>query len=167
MEDQEKENAFELVESREALELVPTWVIQPWWFLAAGAALLVLALILFFIRRKKVSIDPHREKREAYIAAKAELETVGGAGTRETATSVSIILRSYLARSMNEPALYETHEEFIGRHEGLKDLPEEIRSEAGAFFGKLAALKYAPEDMPVDGNISEEGLTMLERIHKA
>lgn len=164
---EEKENAFELVESRDALNLVPTWELQAWWFLAAGAALLVLGLLLFLLRRKKVSIDPHKQKREAYIAAKAELEAIGDNGTRETATAISLSLRNYLARSMDEPALYETHEEFIGRHEGLKDLPEDVRSETGDFFGKLAALKYAPEDMPVDGGIRGKGLEMLERIHKA
>ena len=164
---EDKENTFELVESQDALKLVPAWELQAWWFLAAGGVILALALLIIFLKRKKVSHDPHKAKREAYIAAKAELESIPESGSRETATAVSLALRGYLALSMNEPALYETHEEFIGRHEGLKDLPEEIRSETEAFFGKLAAMKYAPEDMPVDGNIREGGLNMLERIHQA
>jgi len=164
---EEKENAFELVESRDALDLVPTWEVQAWWFLAAGLALLILALVLFFLRRKKVFLDPHKEKREAFAAAKERLETMEQVGSRETATAVSLALRGYLARSMNEPALYETHEEFIGRHEGLKDLPEDIRLETGAFFNHLASMKYAPEDMPTEGNVREEGLALLERIYKS
>ena len=164
---EEKENAFELVESRDALELVPTWEVQAWWFLAAGSALLVLALLIFLRRRAKVSPDPHKEKREAYAAAKAELAAIAESGSREMATAVSIALRKYLARSLNEPALFETHEEFIGRHEVLKDLPEDVRAETEAFFGKLAGMKYAPEDMPVDGSRPEDGLAVLERIHKA
>ncbi len=68
---------------------------------------------------------------------------------------------------MNEPALYETHEEFVGRHQGLKDLPEDVRLETGTFFGKLAAMKYAPEDMPMEGVIRDEGIAILERIHQA
>lgn len=164
---EEQENAFELVESREALDLVPTWELQPWWFLAAGIALLLLALILFILRRKKKFHDPLREKREAYAAAKDQLVTMSHAGSRESASAVSLTLRNYLARSLGEPALYETHEEFIGRHEGLADLPEKLRFETGAFFNHLASMKYAPEDAPMDGNVREQALALLERMYKS
>lgn len=164
---EEKENAFELVESRKALDLVPTWEVQAWWFIASGLALLILAVILFVLRRKKVFIDPHREKRDAYAAAKERLETMEQTGSRETAIIISLALRGYLACSMDDPALYETHEEFNGRHEGLKDLPEHIRLETSGFFNNLASIKYAPEDMPIEGNIRERALALLERIYKA
>lgn len=164
---EEKDNTFELVETREALNLVPTWEMQAWWFLAAGLALLILAVVLFVVRRKKVFLDPHREKREAYAAAKKQLESMEETGSREAATATSLALRIYLARSMNEPALYETQEEFVARHEGLKDLPEDIRFETGAFFNHLATMKYAPEDMPMEGDLRERALTLLERIYKA
>ena len=164
---EEKENTFELVESRDALELVPTWEVEAWWFLAAGGAILLIGLLVFLLKRTKVSHDPLKETREAYIAAKAELEAIGEGGSRGIATAVSLALRNYLARSMNEPALYETHEEFVGRHQGLKDLPEDVRLETGTFFGKLAAMKYAPEDMPMEGVIRDEGISILERIHQA
>ncbi len=164
---EEKENAFELVESRDAMDLVPTWEVQPWWFLVAGTVLLLIGLLIVLGKRRKLSHDPHQRKREAYRAAKAELESIAESGSRETATAVSLALRNYLALSMDEPALFETHEEFIGRHEGLEGLPEDVRAETEAFFGKLAAMKYAPEDKPAEGDIRGQGLALLERIHTA
>ena len=68
---------------------------------------------------------------------------------------------------MKKPALFETHEEFVGRHEALQGLPDDVKTDAGSFFGKLAARKYAPENMPSDGNLRDEGLALLERIHRA
>ena len=80
---EEKENAFELVESRDALNLVPTWEFQAWWLVAAGAALIVFGLILIFLKRSGTAVDPTVGKREAYLAAKSELEALEDRGSRE------------------------------------------------------------------------------------
>jgi hypothetical protein len=129
-----------------------------------------LAVLAFLLRKKKKpAVDLSKEKREAYAEAKAELGKIAGTDLRDTAIRVSVILRRYLSRSMNEPALFETHEEFVARHDGLKDLPEDVRSEVGEFFGKLAALKYAPDDIgsgDVQG-INAGGAALLERVHGA
>ncbi len=166
---EDKENTFELVETRDALELVPRWEPQAWWYFAAAGIIVALVLLGIFLKRKKSVHDPSRERREAYAAAKRELGAMGGDGIRETALKVSLALRGYLARSLEEPALYETHEEFIGRHDGLKDLPEEIRSEVGGFFSRLATLKYAPLEEAGDSpeELRDSGIGILERVHKA
>ncbi|MFM2199032.1 MAG: hypothetical protein RLZZ505_2464 [Verrucomicrobiota bacterium] len=166
---EEKGKSLELVESRDALELVPTWDPPLWWFFAAVILIVAIVLSLVFFLRKKPVPDAMKEKREAYLEAKAALSGSGAATLRESAIAVSIILRRYLARSMNEPALFETHEEFIARHDGLKNLPNDLRSEVAVFFSKLAAAKYAPDDIAAVEAVSPcvEGGALLERIHSA
>lgn len=166
---EEKGKNFELAESRDAIDLVPTWDPQLWWIFAAVAVIAAIVLLVVLLLRKKPVVDVLKEKREAYLEAKAALSGSESADPRESAIRVSIILRRYLARSMNEPALFETHEEFIARHDGLKNLPEDLKSEVGAFFTKLAAVKYAPDDQVIIETLSThaEGAAFLERIHSA
>lgn len=164
----ENENSFELVESRDAIDLVPTWEPQAWWYFTAAAVISGIVLMVLIMRRKKTVADPGREKREAYKEAKEDFGKGIPADLRETAVRVSVILRRYLGRSMREPALFETHEEFVSRHDALKDLPEDVRQSVAEFFDRLAGLKYAPE--PPDAEpaaIHAGGLELLERIHTA
>ena len=166
---EDEKNTFELVESRDALELVPRWEPQAWWYFVAAGLIVVLIFLCIFLKRKKGVHDPSRERREAYAAAKKEFDTMASNDIRDTAMKVSLVLRGYLARSLQEPALFETHEEFIGRHDGLKNLPEEIGSEVGSFFSRLAALKYAPLEATDESSMElrDSGKDILERIHKA
>lgn len=165
---EEKVNSFDLVETRDAIEMVPRWEPQAWWYFAAAGLVIMIALLAVMLGRKKPAADPHREKREAYIEAKKDFGSTEGAGLRETAVAVSVILRRYLSRSMQEPALFETHEEFVSRHDALKDLPEDVRQSVAVFFSKLAEVKYA-QDPPVSepADIHSGGLQLLERIHAA
>lgn len=165
----EKTNSLELAETRDAIDLVPTWEPQLWWFIVAAAVVVIFVGGLLLLLRKKPKVDLLKEKREAYREAKLAFGEKESGDARENAIKVSIILRRYLARSMNEPALFETHEEFVARHDGLKDLPEDVRSETGALFSKLAAVKYAPDDiaqLEIAG-AHAEGSALLERIHRA
>lgn len=166
---EESENSFELVESRDAIDLVPSWEPQAWWYFTASAVVFgAVLLVLLMMRRKKSFADPGKEKREAYAEAIADFGQAAPGDLRQAAVRVSEILRRYLAKSMRESALYETHEEFVARHDALKDLPENVRQEIAVFFAKLAELKYAPE--PPDSEpapIHAGGLELLERIHAA
>lgn len=166
---EEKAKSLELAESRDAIDLVPTWDPQLWWVFAAVAVIAAIVLLVVLLLRRKPVVDASKEKREAYLEAKAALSGDAVTEPRESAIRVSMILRRYLARSMNEPALFETHEEFIARHDGLKDLPDALKSEVGNFFSILAAAKYAPDDIvSVDANSSHTaGAAILERIHSA
>ena len=166
---EKKGKSLELAEPRDAIDLVPTWDPQLWWVLAAVAVIAALVLLVAILLRRKPVVDASKEKREAYLEAKAALSGDEVTEPRESAIRVSMILRRYLARSMNEPALFETHEEFIARHDGLKDLPDALKSEVGDFFSKLAADKYAPDDhVSIEANTTyAEGAALLERIHSA
>lgn len=165
---EENENSLELVETRDAIDLVPSWEPQAWWYFAGAAAVLAIVVLMLLLKRGKAVPDPHKEKREAYNEAKAALAKPAGTNARAEAQRVSVIIRRYLARSMGEPALFETHEEFVSRHEALAGLPEEVRESVGAFFADLAALKYAPTVPDADqAGIHAGGLELLERIHTA
>jgi hypothetical protein len=166
---EKKGKSLELAESRDAIDLVPTWDPQLWWVFAAVAVIAAIVLLVVLLLRSKPVVDASQEKREAYLEAKAALSEDEVTEPGESAIRVSMILRRYLARSMNEPALFETHEEFIARHDGLKDLPDTLKSEVGDFFSKLAADKYAPDDhVSIEANTTHaEGAALLERIHSA
>ncbi|MGJ8641944.1 MAG: hypothetical protein ACSHX9_00935 [Luteolibacter sp.] len=165
----EEENSFELVESRDAIELVPKQDIPVWWFALALAVVLLVSCLIFFFRKSGKPEDPLARERKAYSEAKEALGALGTQGVRETAVSVSCILRKYLADSMDEPALYETHEEFVSRHDGLKDFADDIRTETGEFFSQLAEVKYAEEisNGCDSGKMAEGGMKLLERMHAA
>jgi hypothetical protein len=162
-------NSLELAESRDAIDLVPTWDPQLWWVFAGIAVFAAIFIFVVLLLRRKPVVDASKEKREAYLEAKAALSGDESTVPGESAIHVSMILRRYLARSMNDPALFETHEEFIARHDGLKDLPNDVRSAAEAFFSKLAADKYVPDDhVSIESNTTHaEGAALLERIHSA
>jgi hypothetical protein len=166
---EEKGKSLELAESRDAIDLVPTWDPQLWWVFVAVAVIAAIVFLVVLLLRRKPVVDASKEKREAYLEAKTAFSGNEGMDPRESAIRVSMILRRYLARSMNEPALFETHEEFIARHDGLKNLPDDVRSEAGAFFSELAAAKYAPDDIVrIEADKTNAGgMALLERIHGA
>ena len=165
----EAKDSLELIDTPKDIELVPTWQVEAWWFfVAAGLIFLVIAAILL-LKRKRPVHDPLREKREAYSEAEAAMSGAGKKSSREMAVEVSLILRRYLARSLSEPALFETHEEFIARHDGLASLPEDVRNATGEFFERLAARKYAPESAGTEAtsDLVTDGKNLLERIHHA
>lgn len=79
----------------------------------------------------------------------------------------SLILRKYLSAAANDPALFETHEEFISRHDSLQALKPEARAAAEAGFTRLASLKYAPEiqeDAPAQ--VIADSRALLETLHQ-
>ncbi|MBC7979313.1 MAG: hypothetical protein H7Y36_01975 [Armatimonadetes bacterium] len=163
----ETDDNFELIEQSNTMDLVPQWEPEAWWFFAGGSVLVAIVLLYLFLRKNRVAIDPEKERYEAYRDAKVALDAMEPESMHEIAGSVSLVLRRYLARRMNEPALYETHEEFVGRHEGLKDLPDGVRAEVGDFFGTLAAVKYAPDNVAnlTGAALKQSGLNLLEKMH--
>jgi hypothetical protein len=164
----ESKTKFDLAESHDAMDLVPNWQVE-WWHIAIPAAVLVILILLgyLFLRKSKIQ-DPTEAKRLAYQDALTELQKLNASIGKENVIIVSLVLRQYLAKAMNEPALYETHEEFIGRHDAIKNLSEDLKLEITDYFSKLAAIKYGPnEGVVVDVETFKQGaINFLERIHK-
>lgn len=115
----------------------------PLWLLIGGGLLLIvlIALVVFWLRRKPV-VDPSAIRREALRVADRALADAKPSGIREAATLASLVLRRYLATVAGDPALFETHEEFIARRDSLARLQDAARANAAEGFARLAALKY-------------------------
>ena len=175
----EKSGSFELLEPSPPEALIPDSWLEP-WMIAAAVALLVVVLAVLILKRKKATpIDPLAARRVAHaeaVAALGEIGTVtprdaalGEIGTvtpRDAAVCSSLILRKYLSAAAGDPALFETHEETISRHDAFKDFSEEARATTSHGFARLASLKYAAE-LP-DAAASEvvaESRGLLETLH--
>jgi hypothetical protein len=121
---------------------MPRHAASPW--LIASAVLLLVALVAFLIfwLRRKPSHDPLASRREALRVADHALANASPADVREAATLSSLVLRRYLATVADDPALFETHEEFVARRESLARFAESARAAAAEGFARLANLKY-------------------------
>lgn len=142
---EEKPTSFELRPPPPAEPLLPSgpaaWQIA----LAAVALLFLILLIVLLTRRSKKTVDPTTLRTRAYREALRALEEARPPTSREAATFSSLVLRRYLAVAASDPALYETHEEFIARRDSLAKLPEPVKAATVEGFANLAALKYSKE----------------------
>lgn len=134
-------------------------------------ALLILGAIVitlvFWGRRGHSAARALRYKEIAYRDAVATLTQLAPDAIRETAIQTSFILRQFLAKVTHDPALYETHEEFITRQDSLKSLRPETQAATKQLFDRLAAIKYAreiPDNQPAELIADSKGL--LATLHK-
>lgn len=158
---------FELMEPASPEALMPDSGLWFWLVLAAMVVLVVL-VIMIYLRHGKSSVaaDPERMRHAAFAEATAALANIRTADVRDAAVQSSLILRRYVLAVTGDPALYETHEEFVLRHDALQALAAEARAAAEAGFTRMAAMKYAPE-MPaaVAEDVIAEARVLLETLH--
>ncbi len=163
----EKTANFELLEPKNPESLIPDSRIEPW--MTVVAALLVLGLLLFLKFRKKSSpaLNHVTIRNAAYTEASARLDAIGNqTPAREAAVIASMTLRKYLSVAAGDPALFETHEETISRHDVLSELSPEARSAAVDGFSRLAALKYSKEESHIEAvAIAADAATLLKTLH--
>jgi len=137
-----------------------------WWIwgLLALAAILVIALLVAILRRSKQGprVDPSAARRRA-LAALAGIDPSKRAA--EVATEVSLLLRRFLADTLGDPALFETHEEFLSRQASLDGLPEDQRQQTRDHFATLAHLKYGPDTEADTTELLTETRQLLENLH--
>jgi hypothetical protein len=129
--------------------------------------LALIAMAIFFLKKKKQSETAPSQLRElAFKEATAALDQIGHVPGRDAAIRSSLIVRKYLSAAAGDPALFETQEETISRHEALKDFSEEARAAAGRGFARLAALKYAAVPPDVEAiNVTAESRDLLKTLH--
>jgi len=146
--------------------LAPGW---PWWawtLLALG--LVALGWLLLHARRRAAPPPlPGPVEPEAYRRARLAIAAEEAAEPRHLALTVSSALRGYLAESFADPSLYETHEEFLARHQALEEVPESLRDRVSTLFCRLARLKYgrqAPASDPTE--VREQSLALLDDLHQ-
>jgi len=143
---------------------LPLWA---WGLIGLLAVGLIAGLIALILRRKpKGMVNPESVRLEAFRRAMAELQGGEGETIQVAATKVSIALRRYLAVVSGDPALFETHEEFVARHESLASYPEDIRRSTAEGFSHLARLKYGPEASGDPVALYSAARQLLERLHQ-
>jgi len=163
----ESDDALVLRELVPADPLLPDPGLPPWAWVLIGLVILAIAGFAFFLRRTKtVEADPHHRREEAYARAQHDLESVPEGGMQAAATKVSLVLRRYLAIVCGDPALFETHEEFIARHASLSSYPEELRNVTAEGFSHLARLKYGREANGDPVALFGAARQLLDRLHQ-
>lgn len=115
------------------------WV-PAFWFFIASLVLAGIFLLIWRLRRKPAPTPPTQES----IALKKleELEQQLPP-LRECSLRLSLILRSYLTGETQDPALFETHEEFSHRLDALSNVPEAFQYDTRFLLEGLADLKYS------------------------
>jgi hypothetical protein len=163
----EKTTTYELLEPVSPETLVPNSWVEPWMIVTALVALLILVGGVWLLTRKKAGpLDPRLAREAARAEAAAALDKIGEVPPREAAVVSSLVLRKYLATATGDPALFETYEETISRHEALKDFSEEARGSATIGFTRLAAIKYSPEDSDMETpQVVAGSRNLLEILH--
>ncbi|RYD34993.1 MAG: hypothetical protein EOP87_08165 [Verrucomicrobiaceae bacterium] len=146
--------------------LVPAMDLTWLWIAIAAFVLLTTVIILIGKRNKITRIDSLALRRAAYQAAVKSFGTATAADARDAAVQSSMILRRFLADAVGDPALFETHEEFITRRDSLEKLTPPAREAATATSATLARVKYAPE-VPSDDPavILAEGRQLLDVLN--
>ena len=122
------------------------FLVQDFWVPLAWACAVLIPLATlagwWLYRRKQrkpaVVISPLQEA----LAALDELESLLPP-MRECSLRLSLILRSFLAGQAQDPALYETHEEFSQRMDSLAQVPVSCQCTTRDLLEELAAFKYA------------------------
>lgn len=158
---------YELMEPPPVDPLLPAF--GPWVWVAAAAALLAAAGLAIFLLRRRAARGGTADsmKQAAYRDALAALDDMTGASAREAAVRCSLVLRNYLVKALSDPALFETHEEFVARHDALQGLEPAARESARRCFANLSQAKYAPEGPArTPGEIVDESRGLLETLHR-
>lgn len=148
---------------------LPREGIPAWTWVAAAVAFLALVLLVRSLRsRHPKAADTRRLREAARHAAVSELDSVDRSqAPAPLGTAVSLALRRYLAAASGDPALFETHEEFLARGEVPAGLPPEVRHDLARIFATLARMKYASDAPAPAADIVEPARRLIDRIHAA
>ena len=136
---------------------------------AVVLVLLAVAALIYIKRRRKPATEPEESPEETALkslqALRAEQPDI-----RECSLQLSMILRRYLTGATQDPALFETHEEFCNRLNALSSIPASCQYPTRVLLEKLAELKYAgieaSDSQRVEALINETKETILN-IHEA
>lgn len=160
-------STYELLEPESPVGVIPDSGLWIWWVWVSIVLLVVLAILWARSRRKPVGSGVLARRNAALAESMEALGRVATVDVRAAAVQCSLILRNYLSIAAGDPALYETHEEFVIRHDALQALAPEVRAAAAAGFARLAALKYGPEIPLADPlDVIGESRVLLESLHR-
>lgn len=140
-----------------------------WEWSALGAVIILIAVVVVLIvRKKKVPVLPPTPEQ----IARRQIQALGERkpGLRESSTELSLILRSYLTGKSQDPALFETHQEFNKRADALASLPDTLQGTVRDLLQSMAHLKYSPNSSSDDARIQSlfsQTLDLIAKIEQA
>ena len=167
---------------QDILQAIPTleqdipasqFMVQDFWIPLAWAGVILIPLAVLaawwiYRRNKKTAIPAISPLQEA-ISAMAELDAQLPP-MRECSLRLSMILRAYLAGQAQDPALFETHEEFSQRMDALAGVPRSCQLETRDLLDLLAEFKYAgmaEHDAPRAHALISQARELVTRIAAA
>lgn len=121
--------------------MVDTFWVPLAWGIGIALILAATALLLVIRRRRRKPVLLPCPQEIAYKALDELAEELPG--LRECSLRLSMVLRTFLTGQVQDPALFETHEEFSRRMDALTGVPTACRYETRYLLERLAELKYA------------------------
>lgn len=161
----EAPTSLDLQDIPEINDLIPQSYGSWWlWLLLLLFICVVVIAIRWHQNRQMRHYNPRQmafeEAMKALDEAKMETRVIA------MATSLSFILRHYLSVAFADTSLFETHEEFLSRHQALQHLPESLRRALTDFFHTLCRYKYAPITGSIDLSLLvPQATSLLQQIH--
>jgi len=130
-----------------------------WWFwLVVVLTIVSLTLLIAFLCRKKSASRHQRTLLDKARKRLAEVKAASGKTSPETiATNISLVLREYLEAAYDDPALFETNEEFSLRPHALQKIHPGCREPVARHLEQLSEMKYSP------GAKNEQILSLVDR----
>ena len=158
---------YELKEPAAPEALLPYDYSWMWWLSVPLLALILVAAFGLWRKRSPFTQSPQSIRNLAFKEAMGALDRIAAANARAAAVEASLILRKYLSLAADDPALFETHEEFISRQNSLAALTESARSACTSGFARLAFCKYGPQipDLQTTTVVSE-ARDLLDTLHR-
>ncbi len=132
---------------------------------------LIVALVVWLVlrsRKRRATLPPLTPRQLAERALDRLAEQLPP--LRESSLRLSMILRTFLTGQTQDPALFETHEEFSRRMDALSTVPRSCQYATRDLLERLAEQKYAgssdhdPQKVRV---LIEETRTLLADITRA
>lgn len=145
----------------------PGWP-WPFWALLAAVLIAIIVVVIAYIRERKNLPGGGRriDYGAAYRRAIEEIEDSSGLQNQEAATRISGAIRLYLATVCGDPSLFETHQEFLSRHEALQGFPEGVRTQVSTVLCQLAAMKYSQPEALAANDLGSRSKEVIDQLHQ-
>lgn len=117
--------------------------LSPWLLWGSIVGVIIVAGILVYLLLKKRKHTHPAPTAEEIALQRLEALKTQQPNLRTCSLELSMILREYLTGKTEDPALFETHEEFSRRLDALSAIPRECQYATRMLLEKFAELKYA------------------------
>lgn len=135
------------------------------WIILALILLSAASIIILLIRKKNRVSSPPLTPSEIALWDIAIVRKTNPP-LKQAAVDFSLILRKYLVGETQDPALYETQQEFNRRANALTSLPTALQGTTRDLLDRMAALKYEPHTPENDTLVNELADNTVQLINE-